>query len=313
MSAGSGLPSNYAFRVRKGEGLFLQTHYVNVTSMPIRVRSYVDVKMTEASDDHQIISLFANTTISNHLPPKQSATQAVDCVTQGDLSLVMFTNHMHEWGVSTRSVAMLPDGTMRMLKNDPVWNTEWTLNANYTFAFDEPVVLPKGTTVRTTCTWENTTDRMIAFPDEMCTFASHYLGKNTIACTDGVWSEIKGETADAEAGSSAPTRVGDGACSGDGDLKAVTAVHEACTGLPKKDVVGCALPLLQGDAQCVVDCYTTGGASEECGGCFGDYMGCNAKACSSACTADPNGEACTSCTKTHCCAAFEACSGLSCP
>jgi len=40
-------PDNYAFRLSKGAGLYLQTHYINATDSTLRVRSYVDIELTK--------------------------------------------------------------------------------------------------------------------------------------------------------------------------------------------------------------------------------------------------------------------------
>jgi hypothetical protein len=182
-------PDNYAFRVNKGEGLYLQTHYINTSTDPLRVRSYVDVKFAKPSSDHVVLSMLAVGTVKNQLAPASETTMTLDCITQQDLSLVMFTNHMHEYGKAVRTEAVLADGSVSVIKDDPVWKTEWVANSNYTYRFQDPVTIPKGSNLRTQCTWQNTTARELAFPDEMCAFVAFLPGGDAITCLDGVWGK----------------------------------------------------------------------------------------------------------------------------
>src|SRR5262245_13342502 len=151
------MPANYAFRWRKGEGLYLQTHYVNVTESPTRVQSYVDAKLREPSEDHVVLSLFSHGTLKNRVAPASETNLSLECAIKKDLPLVMFTNHLHEYGTKIRTELVLPDGSKSVIKDDPVWNIEWTNSANYKHVFDAPVMLPEGSTLRTHCTWKNTT------------------------------------------------------------------------------------------------------------------------------------------------------------
>ena len=125
-------PDNYAFRVSKGQGLYLQTHYINPSASTLRVRSYVDVKFADPSSDHVVLSMFSFGTVKNQAAAASETTVTMECITQEDLSFAMFTNHMHEYGQSVRTEAILPDGSVSVLKDDPVWHIEWVANSNYT-------------------------------------------------------------------------------------------------------------------------------------------------------------------------------------
>lgn len=131
------LPEDYAFRLRKGEGLYIQSHYINVTEDTIDVRSYIDAKLAKPSGERTIITSFTNATVENELAPASSTETTVECVTQSDLKLVVYSNHMHEYGKSVSTEAELPDGTRLMIKDDPVWTDEWQTNPNYSVTFDE--------------------------------------------------------------------------------------------------------------------------------------------------------------------------------
>jgi hypothetical protein len=82
-----------------------------------------------------------------------------------------------------------PDGSLSVIKDDPVWSVEWVANSNYAYRFEDPLTVPKGSTLRTECTWQNTTGKELAFPDEMCAFTAFLPGGSAITCLDGVWSK----------------------------------------------------------------------------------------------------------------------------
>jgi hypothetical protein len=85
-----------------------------------------------------------------------------------------------------------PSGAVQLLKEDQTWNGELALNPNFTkYALETPGLVPKGSTLRTHCSWNNTTDAPVTFPTEMRVFFCFILNENDIHCTDGKWSEWK--------------------------------------------------------------------------------------------------------------------------
>ena len=53
----------------------------------------------------------------------------------------------------------------------------------------QPVELRAGDVITTRCTWKNTTDRRLLFPEEMCAAFGYILGDQPeLGCADGVWN-----------------------------------------------------------------------------------------------------------------------------
>jgi hypothetical protein len=51
------------------------------------------------------------------------------------------------------------------------------------YTMDDPFVLTKGTRLRQTCKWNNTTDQKMLFPTEMCVgFGYYFPGESRIMC-----------------------------------------------------------------------------------------------------------------------------------
>jgi hypothetical protein len=180
------LPEGAVFRVPAGRSLVVQTHYQNASDQVIRdTFSYLDVKFSDPSDDRVVAGLFVNTAADLHVPAGQS-TLDVSCTLDRDVPMLMWVNHIHEWGTDIKTTAVI-DGKEVVLKDDKSWNPEWVTNPNYKdFSVDEPFVLPAGTTLTTHCAWNNSKGVELVFPEEMCIFTGHHnLGMRDVICMNG--------------------------------------------------------------------------------------------------------------------------------
>jgi hypothetical protein len=91
---------------------------------------------------------------------------------------------MHDAGTAVVTELISPDGTTKTLKSDPVWDPNLAFSPIYTtFSVQTPFIIPKGSTLHTTCTWVNNTSKTIAFPDEMRIFGAFFIGDQDATCT----------------------------------------------------------------------------------------------------------------------------------
>jgi hypothetical protein len=184
---GSGLklPPGVVFRLRKGNALGLQMHYLNTTAQPLEGTTELDVKFADPSPSDRVASLVTNTALSFQVPAQGKLHVDVSCTVSQDVSLLMFANHMHQWGPSVATSLVDTTGAQTDLKSDPVWNSEWTTNPNFThLTLDAPMVLKAGEILKTSCDWTNTTAQALSFPTEMCVFIGFYLGSADVGCVD---------------------------------------------------------------------------------------------------------------------------------
>jgi hypothetical protein len=182
------LPAGVVFRVPKGSALMIQSHYINATADTLEGRSVVDVKLGPADPNAQVASLLASTTTKISIAPGGSTSTEVSCLVQKDFRVLMYANHMHNWGVSASTELIGADGTSTPLKVDPVWDPSWAFHPNYKrFTLQAPALIPAGSTIHTKCTWSNPGSKPLTFPDEMCVFAGFYLGDSDAACIEGNW------------------------------------------------------------------------------------------------------------------------------
>ena len=191
--SGVKLPEGVAFRLRKGDGIMMNAHYLNTTLDTYDGNSVLDVKFADVDTSRNVAAMFINVNLSFALAPSSMTTSHVDCVAGSDMNLLLMTNHMHDFG-SSATTELFREGssTSEMVHEDPSWTYEMQFNATYsTWSVDEPFVVHKGDTMRTTCTWKNDRPEAVNFPREMCVGVGFVLapGDNPHApgCINGNW------------------------------------------------------------------------------------------------------------------------------
>jgi len=190
--AGS-LPDGVAFRLKKGEGIMLNLHYINTSLDPAGGDAYVDMKFAETDPSRPIAALFLNFNSAFSIAPNDQLDSNQDCVVGSDVKLIMMSNHMHEYGDhASTQVTRKDTGAVEMLHDDPTWTEEMANNPTFTkWTAETPYVLHTGDTIRTSCSWRNTTAQKLGFPREMCISVGFALasGDNpkAPACFNGSW------------------------------------------------------------------------------------------------------------------------------
>jgi hypothetical protein len=187
------LPDGVAFRLKKGNGVVLNLHYINTSAMPVNGDAYMDLKLVEVDPNRLVAAIFVNINGGFKLTPMAQTESSIDCVAKSDVNLIMMANHMHEYGTrATTEVVRGDTGAVEILRDDPVWSGEMTNNPTYArWDAKSPFVLHMGDTIRTSCSWSNPTADVINFPREMCISAGFALatGENPTvpACFNGSW------------------------------------------------------------------------------------------------------------------------------
>ncbi len=188
------LPEGVIFRVPAGHALYIQTHYFNAGQEELVGTSSLDVKFAPASDDFLVAKMFTNVNLGFEIPANAQHSASTSCQVERDVNLVMFANHLHEWGDSASTTILAPGATSGqelMLKDDPAWAYEWATNPNFErHDLDEPVRIEAGSTITTNCNWTNTTSESLRFPDEMCLFIGFHIDDGgDVTCVDGDYGE----------------------------------------------------------------------------------------------------------------------------
>jgi hypothetical protein len=177
------LPAGYAIDVPAGTAFVMQFHYINPTDRPILVRDVARMLRAEPAEVTTWVSTLIATDLELQIAPG-ALTRGWDCRIEQPRELLILNGHMHELG--TRIEIGLSNGGSPMqplYKVDP-WKPEFRDTAPTTSFYADPLQLRAGSVIRTTCTWNNTTDRVVGFPAEMCTLFAYVGGsREQLQCT----------------------------------------------------------------------------------------------------------------------------------
>jgi hypothetical protein len=187
------LPEGVAFRLPKGSSLMLSTHFLNTSDRTIDGHAVVDIKFAEVDPDRSIATMFVNGSSSFKVPANSPADALAECTVQDTMKIIMFTNHMHDYGASAITEIVHADGSVELAHEDPEWTYEMQFKAVYsTWPVEQPLTLVPGDVVRTRCHWENKTADDIRFPREMCFGIGFFLsdGNTSPTCLDGQWVSL---------------------------------------------------------------------------------------------------------------------------
>jgi hypothetical protein len=189
----AGLPAGVAFRLKQGDGIMLNLHYINLGDKPVDGDAYIDLKLAEPDPNRLIAALFLNLNVDFSLPPGEQTESTADCVAKSDVKVIMMSNHMHEWGANaTTQVTRADTGTVEVMRDDPTWDHDMVNNPTFaTWSAESPFMVHTGDTLRTRCTWQNTSADTLGFPREMCISAGFALASSDSptapVCFNGTW------------------------------------------------------------------------------------------------------------------------------
>jgi hypothetical protein len=174
------LPEGVAFAIEARQKLFLQLHYLNVTSEPMDITGEVTLHVAELEDPVEARSLFTGSFAINLPPhsPGRSEAFIVPAPDQGSTRHVFaLTSHTHRLGVrSTIERVPLADAP----ETDPIHTSlDWS-EPPLDF-YSPPLEFIGQDGLRLVCEYENTTDQTVGFgtlaTQEMCFMWVYYYDR----------------------------------------------------------------------------------------------------------------------------------------
>jgi mono/diheme cytochrome c family protein len=146
------LPDGIAIPVPKGSDIVIQVHY-NLNGKPETDRTQVGLYFAKAPVDKRarLFPLAGRVNI-----PAGDADHVVtsSMPVPSDVTLRSVMPHMHLLGRAMKISATLPDGKEVPLVNVPDWDFNWQMS----YAFKEPVKLPRGSRVTLEARYDNSAD-----------------------------------------------------------------------------------------------------------------------------------------------------------
>src|SRR5579885_3455880 len=165
-------PSGVALELPAQMSIDMNVHYVNRTGQEIPGEAFANL-YTEPAEQVEKIAHTLNLSNTNiTLPAGQTTTLEKTFTVSQTTNVFMLTSHMHMLGTrfQIRIVGGARDGEL------VYENTDWAHPQTVTFA--TPIVLQKGQGLKSTITWNNTTDHAVTFglqsTDEMGIIFGYY-------------------------------------------------------------------------------------------------------------------------------------------
>ena len=179
-----------AFRLRAGQQLMIQSHFINTGDQDTTGRSWFRVETAPPDSSRQPADLFTVVTTDIEVPAHAAGRASAECPIASDLTLIALGGHAHEWGrrVSIGRTPAAAGASLEMLY-DQEWNKDRVFDPVINqYAADQPLRLAPGDRLRVDCEYENDSNEDLAFPAEMCVaFAFYFPADREIDCVDGVW------------------------------------------------------------------------------------------------------------------------------
>jgi hypothetical protein len=183
------LPENSAIKFQQGQRWIIEAHFINPTPNTLIVNTafnlgfvpYDEVEVWVGSWQFDIGNLL--------LPAEEETTLTFDCDFKEEVSLLTLVGHMHEHG-RNHVVELLQGNAAQTLYSIDEWEAEF--REFPPISSWEPGDLPIGADdlLRTHCTYENSGEEDLQFPQEMCTTKGLALGlEDAVFCVNGLHME----------------------------------------------------------------------------------------------------------------------------
>lgn len=160
-------PSGVAMKIKAGQYINLNLHLFNAGETEITGNSGILIKKLDAAAVvHEADMVFAGS-LDFQIPPGDNQTVDGGCSLSSDWNVFTLWPHMHQYAKHAKMVVTPPGGSA-MTVHDLAYDFEEQRN----YPTSAPMLLPQGTRVDVTCTYNNTTGGNIGFGDssnqEMC-------------------------------------------------------------------------------------------------------------------------------------------------
>jgi hypothetical protein len=151
-------PADVGRRLLATEGLRIWTHYINTTSSIVSAQTTITLHAVPLASVHKLADgmWLYNTAIN--LPPQQTSTVSRTYTTTYDINLLRAVGLMYKHGTRMKGSA----GT-QVLYDQPNWSGPTPA------LFPTPLVVPTGTALTWSCTYQNTMPTVITFGSAVST------------------------------------------------------------------------------------------------------------------------------------------------
>jgi hypothetical protein len=164
-SPGLTLPPGVAMKIPAGSYVIVGLHIYNTGDTPLSGTSAIEIQKMNASDVQYESEAVLAGTVMLGITPGQSV-QTGTCSVKAPQTMYALFPHMHQYGTHLKTTFTI-GGTDTVVHDDAYDFTE-----QYQIPFAPTIALNAGDSIRTDCTYDNTTNQTITFGEssdtEMC-------------------------------------------------------------------------------------------------------------------------------------------------
>jgi hypothetical protein len=161
------LPEDVGMQMPDGGTFLLEVHYNNVARHAdakdrsgVRLCSSTKLRKNEAATHTLGMELFA-------LAPSKKSDVSGTCTVPAESTILSMSPHMHQLGRRMRTIVEREDGT-----KETVFDRGFDFSDQRVYQLDEPLKVGPGDRIRTTCTFDNASNKLVPFGEstdsEMC-------------------------------------------------------------------------------------------------------------------------------------------------
>jgi len=161
------LPEGMANKLKGGERLLMQSHYINYADEAILVNDRIEL-WTRPVDEVETFAAPIVHTDTDFILPVGVSTVTVDCSFEQDHGFLYLLGHMHEWGLSLSIDYNKADGSTERLYEIPEWDPQFRDLPPIERYETDALQVQAGESFTTTCVFDNDTGGELTFPTEMC-------------------------------------------------------------------------------------------------------------------------------------------------
>lgn len=185
------LPEGVAIKLSSGQIWSADVHFINPTDTPILVNAAFNLGLIPAEEVTQWVGSFDHDVGLLELPPGEETTKTFDCPLEAGTDLVTVLAHMHRNGRRYLVELVRESGEVIELLRVEEWKADYRYSSPSKLFGPGQYVVQEGDLLRTHCTWFNSLEETIGFPDEMCTTSGALLGMESPQFCTGTPVESK--------------------------------------------------------------------------------------------------------------------------
>ncbi|HEX5058252.1 MAG TPA: hypothetical protein VFV99_02775 [Kofleriaceae bacterium] len=180
------LPEGLVRRVKGGNQLVIQTHWLNASDTAFDGQAAFNVRYDSVSPNKTPADFLAVMNTSFDVTPGASKA-SVECTFEAGVNVWQLAGHQHSLGKHVR-IAYTPKAGEQRVLFDEDWKTEWSFNPKFLDFTLAPMYIAPGDKLRVDCDWENPGTDTVRFPSEMCgAVGGFYPSTNQLICFNGDW------------------------------------------------------------------------------------------------------------------------------